>query len=261
MPRAPSAPGASEGALVDLDGKVALVTGGASGIGLRAARRLAAAGAVPVIADVADSAGEAAAAEVAGRYVHLDVADPRQCDAALEEIRRALGGLHVALLNAGVATGESDITKLTDEQYRRAMGVNVDGVVFGVRATVPAIAEAGGGAIVATASLGGLVPMPLEPIYSAAKHAVVALVRSLAPQLGERDIRINAVCPGYADTPLVTEELRGMIDQLDVPLLDPEVVADAMLQILTGGGTGEAWFCQPGRPCGPYAFRGVPGPR
>ncbi|MFP5257070.1 MAG: SDR family oxidoreductase, partial [Acidimicrobiia bacterium] len=107
----------------------------------------------------------------------------------------------------------------------------------------------------------GLVPMPDDPVYSMGKHAVVALVRSLAPQLAARDLTINAVCPGFADTPLVAGDYREAIAAFGVPLLDPGVVADTVVRIIDEGRTGEAWFCQPGREPAPYEFRGVPGPR
>lgn len=240
------------------DGKLALITGGSSGIGRLTADRLAAGGATVVIADVAVAAGRRAAEELQGRFVELDVSDSRRWVAALDE---SLDGrqLDIVHLNAGVATGEPDITRLRDEQYRRVMSINVDGVVFGTRAVIPRMA--GGGAIVATASLGGLSPMPDDPIYSLSKHAVVAFVRSMAPPLSARGLTINAVCPGYADTSLVTAEHRASIATLGVPLLDPGIVADTVLRIVSGGGTGQAWFCQPGRDPAPYEFRGVPGPR
>src|ERR671934_1503755 len=95
-----------------------------------------------------------------------------------------------------VVTQQPDITQLTEAQYRRIMGPNVDGVVFGARAVVPAIAARGGGAIVATASLAGLIAFAPDPIYTLTKHAVVGFVRSLAQPLESRGITINAVCPG-----------------------------------------------------------------
>ena len=242
----------------DLHGKVALVTGGGSGIGRLTAGKLAERGADVVIADVAVEAGRAVAAEFDGRFVHLDVADSSAWEITLGEV---LGDAPVAVahLNAGIATGQTDILSLSDAEYRRVMGVNVDGVVFGTRAVARRMPD--GGAIVATASLGGLVPMPTDPIYSLGKHAVVAFVRSMAPLLGPHGITINAVCPGFVDTPLVTEEFRSLITQMNVPLLDPEVVADTVVRILDDGRSGEAWFVQPGREPTPYEFRGVPGPR
>src|SRR5207247_5770526 len=109
------------------------------------------------------------------------------------EVEDAFGGIDVAHLNAGVTTGEAAIDAVTDDQYRRIMGPNVDGVVFGTRALVPVMDRRGGGAIVATASLAGLISFPPDPIYALTKHAVLRLVRSLRPQLAARNITVNAV--------------------------------------------------------------------
>ena len=243
----------------DLHGKVALVTGGGSGIGRLTAQKLAERGVDVVIADVNVDAGQQAAAEIDGRFVQLDVSDSGAWTSALNKVLGPDGAVDIAHLNAGIATGTADLASLTDEEYRRVMGVNVDGVVFGARAVLPRMPQ--GGAIVATASLGGLVPMPGDPIYSLGKHAVVAFVRSIAPVYSPRGITVNALCPGFVDTPLVTEEFRAFIREMNVPMLDPETVADTVLQIIDGGSTGEAWFVQPGREPAPYEFRGVPGHR
>lgn len=245
---------------MELDGRVALVTGGASGIGLAVARRLADGGARVVIADVADGAAAAAAEQVGGRAVRLDVRDPAAWAATVAEVLAVEGRLDLAHLNAGLGTLTGDVLSLTDDEYRRVMAVNVDGVVFGTRAVLPMVA-AGGGAIIATASLGGLVPMPIDPVYSASKHAVVAWVRSVAPQVAALGARICAVCPGFADTPLVGEGARELIAGMGVPLLTADAVADAVLELVVGEANGEAWFVQPGRPAGAFRFGGVPGPR
>ena len=118
-----------------------------------------------------------------------------------------------------------------------------------------------GSAIVATASLAGLVAMPLDPVYTLTKHAVVGFVRAVAPQLAERGITINALCPGFADTPIVESELREWVDGQGIPLISPETVAAAALAAARSGETGEAWVVQPGREPVVYGFRGVPGPR
>jgi NAD(P)-dependent dehydrogenase (short-subunit alcohol dehydrogenase family) len=142
--------------------------------------------------------------------------------------------------------------------YRRIMGVNVDHVVFGLTAAVPALRRAGGGTIIATASLAGLVAMPGDALYTLTKHAVVGYVRAVAPTLAPEGIRVNAVCPGFADTPLIANAKSRFGD---FPLLAPEDVVDAMEAILERGEPGECWFVQPGREPGPYAFRGAPGPK
>jgi NAD(P)-dependent dehydrogenase (short-subunit alcohol dehydrogenase family) len=119
-----------------------------------------------------------------------------------------------------------------------------------------------GGAIVVTASLAGLTGVESDPIYALTKHAVVGFVRSVAPQLAEREIRINAVCPGFADTPMVSGELRAALEDAEFPLLRPEDVAEAvLLAAARSDRTGEAWIVQPGRDPELYRFRGIPGPR
>ena len=244
-----------------LEGKVAVVTGGGSGIGLAAARRFAAEGADVVVVDLNDEAGKRAANELGGCSVQADVGDPAQWAAIVKTTKERFGGIDVAYLNAGVTTGEQDITRLTDEQYRRIMGANVDGVVFGVRALVPEIAARGGGAIVATASLAGLIAFPPDPVYTLTKHAVVGLVRSLAPQLEAKNITINAVCPGIVDTPLVGDDAKAMLKDVGFPLIAPEDIAAAVFEFATGRKTAQAVVCQAGREPTPYEFHDVPGPR
>ena len=181
----------------------------------------------------------------------FDVTDP----AAWEHI----GSVDLACLNAGVLTGAADIAGLTDEQYRRALGVNVDGVIFGVRRLDRVMPK--GSTIVVTASLAGLVGVPDDTIYGLTKHAVVGFVRSVAPQLAEREIRIQAVCPGWADTALTTDEFRQDLVAKGHRLLQPFDVAEGIWAAYKSEGTGEAWVVQPGREPLLYEFKGVPGPR
>jgi NAD(P)-dependent dehydrogenase (short-subunit alcohol dehydrogenase family) len=170
---------------------------------------------------------------------------------------RALEGAYdAAFLNAGVVTGEADPAALSDEQYRRATGANLDGVVYGVRECGARLMP-DGGSIVATASLAGLTATPLDPIYSLTKHAVIGFVRSCAPQLAARGIRINALCPGFTDTPIVPDEHR---EAIDVPLMEPSFVAEAAMQALNDPGTGGAWVAQPNRVL-QFRFPNIPGPR
>jgi NAD(P)-dependent dehydrogenase (short-subunit alcohol dehydrogenase family) len=166
------------------------------------------------------------------------------------------GEYDAAFLNAGVVTGETSIAALTDEQYRRAVRANVDGVVYGVRELTARLMP-NGGAIVATASLAGLTATPMDPIYALTKHAVVGFVRSVATELAAKGIRINALCPGYTDTGIVPDELRGM---LDVPLMEPSFVAEAAVRALNDEETGGAWVVQPNRVV-QFRFPHIPGPR
>lgn len=138
------------------------------------------------------------------------------------------------------------------------MGANLDGVVFGVHAALPVLGD--GGAIVATASLAGLTGVPYDPLYAANKHAVVGLVRSLAPGLAEAGIRINAVCPGFAETAIIAG-IRDALLATGLDLIAPEAVAAAVVELFAGDANGECVVIQPGREPLPFAFRGVPGPR
>jgi NAD(P)-dependent dehydrogenase (short-subunit alcohol dehydrogenase family) len=239
--------------------RVALITGGASGIGFAVARALATDGVRPVLADLDETAGRAAASDVGGVFVRTDVTDPEDIQAAVDAALRDDGRLDLVVLNAGITTGETPIDRLALDRYQAIMAVNVDGVVFGVQAALPALRRSGGGAIVITASLSGLTPYPQDPIYSMTKHAVVGLTRSLADPLRAEGITINCVCPGFVSTALI-DAYRERFRQERLPLLTAEAVAAAVLAAASSGRSGEAWVCQPGRPCEPYRFRGVPGP-
>jgi NAD(P)-dependent dehydrogenase (short-subunit alcohol dehydrogenase family) len=216
--------------------QTALVTGGASGIGAATVRLLEEDGAEVQVLDLSTG---------------FDVSDP--------EAWESVEAVEFAYLNAGVTTGEAQIAEVTDGQYRRIMGANVDGVVLGVRRLSRVMER--GSAITATASLAGLVPTPNDPLYALTKHAVVGFVRSIAPQLEERGIRINAVCPGIVDTPLIGEGTRERFEEVNFPLLQPEEVAAAALMAARSSLTGQAWAIQPGREPVQFRFPNVPGPR
>jgi NAD(P)-dependent dehydrogenase (short-subunit alcohol dehydrogenase family) len=243
-----------------LTGKVAVVTGGASGIGLATATRLADAGASVAVVDLDGAAAEDAASELDGLAIQADVGRSDEWPGIVEAVVRRFGGIDLAHLNAGVTTGETDITAVTDEIYRRATGVNVDGVFFGVRALVPAMAERGGGSIVATASLAGLIGFSPDPVYCLTKHAVVGLVRSLGPQLADKGITINAVCPSIVDTPLI-DDMREVLESSGFPLIDVGSVSTAVFDLLSGEATGEAMVIQAGREAIAFRFARPPGPR
>jgi NAD(P)-dependent dehydrogenase (short-subunit alcohol dehydrogenase family) len=245
---------------MELTDKVVLVTGGASGLGAATAQALALAGAEVVVADLDEDAGRAVAAQVGGHFVAGDVSSMEANEAMVAFAVKTAGGLDVAFLNAGVATGCGVGEDFDLALYRRAMGANVDGVIFGTHAALPALKARGGGAIVATASLAGLASVPFDPIYAANKHAVVGLARALGPALEPDGVRFNAICPGFAESRIV-DPIRDMLAEGGVTLIKAEVVADTVLTILRGDATGECWFIQPGREAAPFAFRHVPGPR
>lgn len=208
--------------------ETAAVTGGGSGIGAAIVSRLRAEGSEVRVLDLADG---------------FDVSDA----SAWESVEP----VQLACLNAGIGTGEGDMTRLSNEAYRRILGTNADGVVFGVRRMARVMTE--GSAIVVTASLAGLTTMVTDPIYSGTKHFVVGFVRSVAPQLAERGITINAICPAIVDTPMLGE-MRDRIVEAGYPLIRPSEIAEAVLGAARDGSTGECWACLPGRPPEKFAF-------
>ena len=179
----------------DIDGKVALITGGSNGIGEGVARHLAGRGAHVVIADIDVARGQAVAEDLGGRFIRTDVTDPAASAAAVALAVESFGGLHIAHINAGVTSWCGMGDDFDPEAYRRSMAINLDGVVYGIAAARPAIIASGGGTIVATASMAGLVATPFDPIYAANKHAVVGLARSLGQVYEPEGIRIHALVP------------------------------------------------------------------
>lgn len=208
--------------------ETALVTGGASGIGAAIVERLRAGGADVRVLDLADG---------------FDVSDASAWE--------SVAPVRLACLNAGIGTGEGDVRELSDERYRRILATNVDGVVFGVRRMARVMPK--GGAIVVTASLAGLTTMVSDPVYSGTKHFVVGFVRSVAPQLAEHGITINAVCPAVVDTPMLGP-LRDRVLGAGIALIQPSEIADAVVRAARDGSTGECWACLPGRPPEKFAF-------
>ncbi|MHB8657792.1 MAG: SDR family NAD(P)-dependent oxidoreductase [Solirubrobacteraceae bacterium] len=243
-----------------LTDKVALVTGGAGGLGRATSRALAAEGVSVMVVDLDEERAAEVADEVGGAFFRADVARVEDNAAMVSATVRRFGGLDLVHLNAGVASACGVDDSFDLERYRQVMGVNLDGVVFGTHAVLPALSERGGGAIVATASLAGLTGVVFDPLYSANKHAVVGLARSLGPALEPRRIRFNAICPGFAESAII-DPIRGMLAEMGVPIIPADTVAGAVVTLMSGQMTGECWFVQPGRDPAPFAFRGIPGPQ
>lgn len=247
-----------------LSGKRVLVTGGASGIGRATVEALIAAGARPILADLDAVAGERAATELSVPFEVLDVSDPGAWIDLVARIDRDHGGLDIVFLNAGVRGGPRLIEELTPEQVTRVLGVNLAGVVYGIRYCL-ALLERHGGAIVVTASIAGMRPSFPDPVYGMTKHGVIGLVRSLTPQLAEKNISINAVCPMVTDTPMVRSNAE-MVEQFEtnkLPMLEAADIAQAVISILQSKGTGQAVVCRVGHVPTPWRFPDVdesPGP-
>ena len=227
-----------------LDGRVALVTGGASGLGLETARLFAQHGARVVVTDLADDRGEEAAAALrdAGgdvRYVHADVTDPAQIGAAVTIVERDFGRLDAVVANAGILGRSAfrPLEEIADDDWRRELDINLNGVFHTVRAAVPALKRAGGGAISVSSSTSGVYATLYRLSYTASKGALNSMVRGLAAELAPDRIRVNAMCPGAMATN-IRASLGREPSEIHVPT--PDVTVKARLRDTTRDGTAEA---------------------
>jgi NAD(P)-dependent dehydrogenase (short-subunit alcohol dehydrogenase family) len=220
--------------------KVALVTGAASGIGAASARHLASLGAHVVAIDLSEVAVRGIAEETNGTAAVLDVSDPEAWEHLIADVTNEYGGIDLAHLNAGIVTTPHpyDIIDVNITQYRRVMGVNLDGVVWPTIALAKVMEGRGGGSIVATASLAGLGPYYDDPFYAATKHAIVGFVRSAGPQLLERGVRLHAICPAAVQTALIDDFIARRLEAGGRPALDPSEVAVAVAEMLASTDTG-----------------------
>ena len=197
-----------------LDGKVALITGGASGMGMVAARLFASEGARIVLTDVADDAGETVAEEIEGAggeaaYVHADVSREDDAHAMVATAVERFGGLHVLYNNAGVMLpDDGSVHSTAEEIWDTTLAINVKGVAFGCKYGIPAMLESGGGSIVNVASfVAWMGAATSQTAYTASKGAVLAMTREIAVEYARRGIRCNALCPGPIETPLLMQLL------------------------------------------------------
>lgn len=200
--------GAEDGARRDFVGRVALITGAGSGIGASCAARMASAGAAVMLADLNAASAEAMADRLRtqgcqARAIEVDVT---RRDSVREMVRatlEAFGSLDVAVNNAGYAGDPHPVAECSDEEWQRTLDVNLNGVFLCLREEIPPMLARGRGAIVNTASILGSVGVGMAPAYVAAKHGVVGLTRSAALMYGARGVRVNAVGPGYTETPMI----------------------------------------------------------
>ena len=193
--------------------KVALVTGGASGLGAESCRRLAREGAKVVLTDLAADAGQAVADEIAAGggtalFLPQDVTDEARWADVVQTTLDRFGRLDVLVNSAGVASGLQPILEATYESWRRIIDINLDGTYLGVRAVAPVMAAAGRGSIINLSSILGKVGQPGAAAYCASKGGVLMLTKAVALELAPMGVRVNSVHPGYIETPMVANAFR-----------------------------------------------------
>ena len=198
----------------EFDSKVAIVTGGASGIGAACARQLAAEGARVVVADLNEGPAAKLASEIGGAAFALDVADAGQVEAMVDFAVKRFGALHLAVNNAGISGPSAPVGEYPLDGWRKVIEVNLNSVFYSMRFELPAIEKAGGGAIVNMSSILGSVGFQNAPAYVAAKHGVVGLTKEAALTYAARGIRVNAVGPAFIDTPLLASLEKPVYDAL-----------------------------------------------
>lgn len=226
----------------DFEGKVALVTGGGSGIGRASAALFAARGASVVVADLDEDGGRTTVKEIEGaggaaRFVRTDVADPAHVDAMVATAVDTFGRLDVALNNAGLPSTYAALADQTLADWDRTIAVNLTSVFLSMQAEIPVMLETGGGAIVNTSSAAGLMGFANLPAYVASKHGVIGLTKSVALEFARKGVRVNAVCPGTIRTQMLEgftggneEALQGMGRMQPIGRLGtPAEVAEAIV--------------------------------
>jgi NAD(P)-dependent dehydrogenase (short-subunit alcohol dehydrogenase family) len=231
---------------MELNGKVAVITGAGSGIGRATALRLAREGAAIVVADMnEDGARETVALveQASGKAtaIRVDVTSPSDLQKMFELADQAYGGFDILYNNAGITTGQPRYPESPEESWRRTIEVDLNAVIEGTRLAIPRLKQRGGGVIISTASLAGLFGFAADPVYTAAKHGVVGLTRSLVNLLPEANIRVNCVCPAVVKTPLVVGSLHLMsgVEREEaekrlsaMPMLPPEEIAEAVYELI-----------------------------
>ncbi|HVX19756.1 MAG TPA: SDR family oxidoreductase [Acidimicrobiales bacterium] len=230
-----------------LRGAGVVVTGGGSGIGAATVELLVRHGAQVLVVDRDRDAGAAVAARTGQSFVAADVGSPDDWR-LVRSAAEALGGVRYVHLNAGVNSGPqwSPIADLADDRLFGTLAVNLAGPILGVRTLAPLL-DGRAGSVLVTASLAALGPFPSDPVYAATKAGVVGFVRSIARELGRRDVRINVLCPTATDTPMVGDADRAWLARAGVPLAGAATMAEAVVACLTHPGTGQVFRCDDDR--------------
>ena len=220
-----------------MSSKIALITGAATGIGAQVARMLAARDIRVAICDVNVDAGQALAKEIGGLFLPCDVTRLSSMTSAANNCIKALGVPDFVHLNAGIMTVPTGapflaIEDVSLDQYRRIVGVNLDGVFHGVKVLLPKMRKKGG-AITITASIAGLGVLPIDPMYAATKYALIGFGRAVAGANANTNMRINVICPGVVDTGIVPDAFKSP------DIMAPETMAAEVVDLLHNGPNGE----------------------
>lgn len=226
---------------------VAFITGAATGIGAATATLLAEEGVAVAICDVNEAAGRGLAQDLGATFIPCDVTRYEAVQEAVKTCCSQLGVPDFVHLNAGIMTVPTDdpflgIEDVSLEQYRRIVGVNLDGVFHGIKALLPRMREKGG-AITVTASIAAFGQLPIDPLYSATKHALVGFVRSIAEYNAQANVRLNVICPGVVDTAIVPGAFRDA-----ATIMPPIELAREVVDLLYNGANGEVRAKVAGRP-------------
>lgn len=231
---------------MEIAGKVAIVTGAASGIGRASAVALAARGAAVVVADVDEGGGKETVAQIeseGGRATFVAV-DLSRREAVIDLFARATdvyGGVDIVHNNAGIVSGEPEWPDMTTDRIALMMAVNLGAVVYGTYCAVQAMAERGGGVVINTASVEAIVPMPMDPVYAATKAAVMRFSQSCVGLAESHHVRVNAILPGGVRTPILNKTgdgtrpaawLAPILESGVMPLLEPEDIAAEVIAMV-----------------------------
>ncbi len=226
----------------NLEGKNIVVTGAASGIGASVVAASVKQGATAIGLDIDETKGKLIVENAGGQFYQCDVSQSDNWESIATTLASSIGSIDHLHLNAGIqiapptaALDEYKFASVKIDRYRKMMGVNVDGVVFGLHHLLPLMKP--GGSIVVTGSLAGVVPYDIDPLYAMSKHAVTGLVRSLKWELREQGLRINALCPGGIDTGIIPNDQRTD----DAVFMHPDHVAMEVLGLFQTEEPGATW--------------------